>query len=124
MTTGAQGSDGAQEREAAAARLRALRDDALRLVDQLTRDIDAVSEAREASNVDDEHDPEGPTIAFERSQLEAIRRSAVERATEAEAALGRLAAGTYGVCEVCGRPIAPARLEARPAAARCVEHAV
>ncbi|MPZ88280.1 MAG: hypothetical protein GEU81_09435 [Nitriliruptorales bacterium] len=32
-------------------------------------------------------------------------------------------AGTYGVCEVCGRPIPEARMEARPMSTRCVEHA-
>jgi DnaK suppressor protein len=36
-------------------------------------------------------------------------------------ALGRLDAGTYGRCEVCGKPIAEGRLEAKPAARYCVE---
>nr|WP_233579871.1 TraR/DksA C4-type zinc finger protein [Frondihabitans sp. PhB188] len=98
--------------------------DARRLADRLLLDMEAVSDARESSNVDDEHDPEGATIAFERSQLEAIRKSTLERMAAADTALARLAAGTYGVCEVCGRPIAPARLEARPTATRCIEHAV
>ncbi|WP_040158589.1 TraR/DksA family transcriptional regulator [Nigerium massiliense] len=35
----------------------------------------------------------------------------------------RLAAGTWGTCEVCGEPIDPGRLEVRPWSARCVEHA-
>ena len=102
-------------------RLEAIRDDALALADHLERDITAVSEARDSSNVDDEHDPEGSTIAFERSQLEAIRRSALGRAAEAEAALRRLADGSYGVCAHCGRRILPARLEARPMAALCLD---
>ena len=37
-----------------------------------------------------------------------------------EAALGRLDAGRYGLCEVCGGEIAEARLEAMPAARYCV----
>jgi len=37
-----------------------------------------------------------------------------------EAAIARLAEGTYGLCEVCGQPIPPARLEAMPAARRCI----
>jgi RNA polymerase-binding transcription factor DksA len=37
-----------------------------------------------------------------------------------EAALGRLDAGRYGLCEVCGGEIAEARLEAMPAARFCV----
>jgi RNA polymerase-binding transcription factor DksA len=36
-------------------------------------------------------------------------------------ALGRLDAGTYGRCEVCGKPIAEGRLAAKPAARYCVE---
>ena len=103
------------------ARLTALRDDALALADRLTVDMAAVSEARESSNVDDEHDPEGATIAFERSQLEAIRRSSLERAAEAAAALERIESGAYGFCVNCGRPILPARLAARPMAALCID---
>jgi DnaK suppressor protein len=102
-------------------RLEAIRADALSLGAQLERDMLAISEARDSSNVDDEHDPEGSTIAFERSQLEAIRRSSLERAEEAGAALERLHAGTYGLCISCGRQIAPARLNARPMAALCLD---
>jgi DnaK suppressor protein len=39
---------------------------------------------------------------------------------ELDAARVRLAAGTYGVCERCGRPIAPERLAARPEARLCI----
>ena len=35
----------------------------------------------------------------------------------------KLADGTYGSCDVCGRPISAARLEARPWATRCIDHA-
>lgn len=107
--------------DAIRARLRATRDEAVVLAARLLVDMQAVSDAREASNVDDEHDPEGSTIAFERSQLEAIRRSALDRAAEAANALERLDAGLYGSCLNCGRPIAPARLEARPMAALCLD---
>jgi DnaK suppressor protein len=37
-------------------------------------------------------------------------------------AIARIGAGTYGVCEICGRPIESARLDADPAASTCVEH--
>ncbi|MBI2167961.1 MAG: TraR/DksA C4-type zinc finger protein [Actinobacteria bacterium] len=39
------------------------------------------------------------------------------------AALERIDAGTYGVCEGCEQPIAEERLEAQPAARFCTEHA-
>lgn len=72
------------------------------------------------SNADDEHDPEGATIAWEREQVRALLARARVAARDLEQALERQAAGTYGVCESCGADIPPARLAARPGAARCV----
>ena len=40
-----------------------------------------------------------------------------------EAALRRMDDGTYGQCEVCGKPIGEARLEIMPATRYCIEHA-
>ncbi len=37
-------------------------------------------------------------------------------------ALARIDAGTYGVCEACGEPIEPERLNANPAATTCIAH--
>jgi DnaK suppressor protein len=87
----------------------------------LTREFDAVVAASQASNADDEHDPEGSTIAFERQQVVALLESARRRLAEADAALARRAEGRYGVCESCGRPIAPERLAVRPAARTCID---
>lgn len=42
---------------------------------------------------------------------------------EIERAEAKIADGTYGSCDVCGDDIAPARLEARPWANRCLRHA-
>ncbi|WP_371739997.1 TraR/DksA family transcriptional regulator [Frigoribacterium sp. VKM Ac-2836] len=102
-------------------RLRMTRDEALTLAGRLLVDMEAVAAAREGANVDDEHDPEGSTIAYERSQLDAVRRSALERAADAEAALARLADGTFGRCERCTARIGEARLEARPTARLCID---
>lgn len=77
-------------------------------------------EASKDTNADDEHDPEGATIAFERSQVGALVLQAERHLVAIDAALGRLDDGTYGVCVVCGQPIPPARLEVRPTAATCV----
>jgi DnaK suppressor protein len=73
-------------------------------------------EASRDTNADDEHDPEGATIAFEREQVAALVRQASEHLAAVEAALGRVADGTYGVCTACGRPIPAERLEVRPTA--------
>ncbi|WP_341927907.1 TraR/DksA C4-type zinc finger protein [Nocardioides psychrotolerans] len=86
----------------------------------LRGDFDAVVAASRDTNADDEHDPEGATIAFERSQVDALVHQAVAHLAEVDAALARLDAGTYGTCEVCGRSIPAGRLEARPMARTCV----
>ncbi|NYI47038.1 RNA polymerase-binding transcription factor DksA [Nocardioides aromaticivorans] len=100
--------------------LEAERDEAVRRLAGLTGQFDEVVAASRDTNADDEHDPEGATIAFERSQLAALGAQVRERLAEVDAALERLAAGTYGVCEVCGQPIAEGRLEVRPTARTCV----
>jgi RNA polymerase-binding transcription factor len=120
------GADGGEEPRAAAvvaARLEAERAAARARLARTDEDLAALFAASQDSNADDEHDPEGQTIAYERAQLAASAESAREQLREVEAAVARLAAGTYGVCEVCSRPVGAARLEARPTARTCVEHA-
>lgn len=90
------------------------------LIDRLTQGIDEVSTAREGDNSDDEHDPEEATLAFERSQAATLLEQSENRLDEIAEAVDRLNAGTFGTCIDCRRPIAEARLEARPYAAKCV----
>ncbi len=120
------GAGGGEEPPASAvvaARLDAERTAAQARLARTGADLTALFAASRDSNADDEHDPEGQTIAYERAQLTASADSAREHLREVDAAAARLAAGTYGVCEVCGRPIGAGRLEARPTARTCVEHA-
>jgi DnaK suppressor protein len=63
---------------------------------------------------------EGTNIAIERFADVAIHDQIVHQLAAVEAALTRVTEGTYGVCEVCRRPIAAERLEAIPWAATCV----
>ncbi|XVV08287.1 TraR/DksA family transcriptional regulator [Actinoplanes sp. CA-131856] len=86
----------------------------------LARDLEALFAASRDSNADDEHDPEGATIGFERAQLTALLGAARERLAEVDDALRRVDEGTYGVCERCGKPIAAERLAARPFARFCI----
>jgi RNA polymerase-binding protein DksA len=90
-------------------------------LDALERDLDAMVRASAGANADDEHDPEGATIAFERAQLTALLNGSRERLAELDAALDRIEHGTYGYCRGCGRPIAAERLAARPFATMCVD---
>ena len=89
----------------------------------MTADLVALMAASRDSNADDEHDPEGPTIAYERSQLSTLLDQARRHLEEVEAAVSRVGSGAYGSCGVCGETIAPARLEARPSASTCLRHA-
>jgi DnaK suppressor protein len=106
--------------EDARRRLEAEREEALVRRTRLRDDYDAVVVASRDSNADDEHDPEGATIAFERSQIGALVRQVQDHLVEIDAALTRLDAGTYGLCERCGDPIGDGRLQARPVARTCI----
>ncbi len=81
---------------------------------------DEIVAASQGSNADDEHDPEGATIAFERQQVLALLDQARATLTQVEVALARARAGDYGRCDRCGGDIGAERLEARPSATRCV----
>jgi DnaK suppressor protein len=82
----------------------------------LTDMVDATHDGQS----DAEHDPDTASIAFERSQVAGLIESAHESLAEIDAAERRLDAGTYGLCETCGKPIARERLEARPIARTCI----
>lgn len=51
--------------------------------------------------------------------VSALENEAVQELADIDAALQRLAAGTYGECISCGEPIGEARLKVRPAATQC-----
>jgi RNA polymerase-binding transcription factor DksA len=101
-----------EERE----RLRRLRDDLAERVAE-----EEASGASELSHADQHPaDAGSETERFEQdlSMLEQIEGELAD----VEDAYARIEAGTYGTCEVCGRPIAEERLEVLPAARRCTEH--
>jgi RNA polymerase-binding protein DksA len=82
--------------------------------------LTALGAMRDANN-DDEHDPDGAPVSAEWSRLAGIRLEAERELAATDAALARIADGTYGVCANCGRPISPARLEARPTSTLCID---
>ena len=93
-----------------------------RQADSLQAEADQLAAEREPGDVQfDEESGEGDTLAVERERdlaLSAQARAAIE---EIDAALERLADGTYGTCERCGKAIPKARLEALPHAALCID---
>jgi RNA polymerase-binding transcription factor DksA len=100
--------------------LTAERDSTVVQIGELTRDWNGIVEYSALGSVDDEHDPEGATIAFERSHVHGLLLRARDHLAEVDRALERLDEGTYGVCEGCRSPIAVERLAARPAATTCI----
>ncbi|MFJ4776307.1 TraR/DksA family transcriptional regulator [Streptomyces sp. NPDC088762] len=102
------------------ARIEADRADTLARAGALSRDFDGIVAANALVAVDDEHDPEGGTTAFERAHVAALMAQAREHLEELDRALQRLEQGEYGQCESCGGTIPPERLQIRPAATTCV----
>lgn len=109
--------DPAQVRELLAERRREAVD---RLSGTAAERAAVVSAARESAT-DDEHDPEGSTIAYERGMLDVLARRLRQTLDDVDAAELRLAAGQYQVCERCGGLIADDRLRALPTVRTCRE---
>jgi RNA polymerase-binding transcription factor DksA len=89
-------------------------------VESLQREFDAIVESSELVSTDDEHDPDGSTVAFERQMVAGLLSEAKHQRDAMDAALARLDAGAYGRCDACGEPISPQRLDALPAATTCI----
>ncbi|HET9080145.1 MAG TPA: TraR/DksA family transcriptional regulator [Trebonia sp.] len=108
--------------DSARSRLNADHARTLRRIAELDREFTAiVTSAREGSaGTDDEHDPEGPTVAFERQHIAALLAQAREHLAEIDAALRKIESGIYEICDSCGGPIGEERLAARPASLICV----
>ena len=104
----------------AATRIQEARARTARRVAELRAVFDAIVTSSDAANLDDEHDPEGATVGFERAQVSALLARARVQLEELDTAFDRLQRGTYGVCDRCGEPIPAERLAAQPAARTCV----
>jgi DnaK suppressor protein len=63
---------------------------------------------------------DGTTEAVERLNTTAAARSLADSIADIERALAKIDAGSYGICDGCGNEIGVDRLEALPAATRCV----
>jgi DnaK suppressor protein len=102
------------------ARLADERRDAEAQLCELEAELGRIVEASEGANLDDEHDPEGATVAFERALVDTLRAAAQARIDAVMATEAALADGRYGYCTVCNAWIGDERLEALPMATCCV----
>ncbi|GAA2444162.1 TraR/DksA family transcriptional regulator [Streptomyces macrosporus] len=93
---------------------------------RLRTEIHAAEEAlnglmRDSADATGDDQADTGTKNITREHEMALAENAREMLYQTERALGRLEAGTYGVCESCGRPIGKARMQAFPRATLCVE---
>ena len=82
--------------------------------------VAAIVEGSELASTDDEHDPEGATIAYERAQASALLRQARADCDALVVTRRRLEQGQRVICADCGRDIDLERLAALPTTGRCV----
>ena len=92
----------------------------LRRRDALRGDFDDIVERSSDASRDDEHDPEGATVAFERAQVAALVSAAERELADVDRAVERVRSGTHDRCETCGGEVPAERLRARPTARTCV----
>jgi len=90
-------------------------------------DVDNLTDESEDENLSelssvDQHQADVGTETFEREKDLSILEQIEAELADVEHALKRLDDGTYGTCEVDGKPIPEERLEAMPAARFCLEH--
>lgn len=110
--------------ESRAAKIEARRHEALARLAGIEHELSALRRTREGLSDDDEHDPDGVPMSAQWSRLEGLRQSTLENLTAIDDAYARWSRGEDGRCSTCGRPIAPARLAARPEATTCIDCAL
>jgi RNA polymerase-binding transcription factor DksA len=102
------------------ARLAAEREETVDRIAAIERQVGWLAEQQAFETHDDEHDPEGVTVAVQRVQLLGLLAGARRDLAALGRAADRLAAGVHGRCVQCGRDIGEARLKALAAAETCI----
>jgi RNA polymerase-binding transcription factor DksA len=93
-------------------------------VDRLRADVASADQAlgdllRDAGTGAGDDQADTSSKNFEREHEMSIVNNARDMLVQSERALGRIAAGTYGVCESCGEGVGKARLQVFPRATLC-----
>jgi DnaK suppressor protein len=69
----------------------------------------------------DQHPGDTGTETFEREKDFSLLEQLEAEIGDLDAALRKVDEGTYGICEICGKPIGEERLRAIPWATRCID---
>jgi DnaK suppressor protein len=96
-----------------------LEDERAELVSQLDA-LQIDNDEQQADSGVGNHLADDASELFLRERNIALRGNTEELLAQIDSALKRMDAGSYGVCERCGQPIAAERLEALPYAAYCI----
>ncbi len=86
----------------------------------ILNDLEHLGEAMRNSEVDIDLEEGDPQI-IEREKYQALVTNLQTRLKSVERALAKIDLGVYGICERCGKPIAIARLIAKPDATLCIK---
>lgn len=78
-------------------------------------------ELGEVAAGNDNHLGDLATATYDRELDESLEEGAQQTLADVELALRKLDEGSYGTCEVCGKPIGAARLAAIPWARLCID---
>jgi RNA polymerase-binding protein DksA len=90
-------------------------------IDHLHKDNPGSMEDETQEIPSDNHPADVATITLDR-EIDYTLEENEERALKAiDAALERIENGTFGICQTCGKPIDPERLEALPTATQCID---
>jgi RNA polymerase-binding protein DksA len=87
-------------------------------LEQLAANSSTADERREGSPFGKREEEATETLELEKRL--ALENRIRQEMAGIEHALQKIEAGTYGLCDNCGKPIAPARLEALPQATLCL----
>ena len=90
---------------------------------ELQSQLDELVANTDSSPDFDENFADSAQVAAEMGENLTLAANLRDQLGDVQSALDRLGHGTYGRCEVCGKDISEARLEAMPATRYCIEHA-
>lgn len=93
-----------------------------RLLQEQTQLLDELQRLRELMQAEVDVDPdEGDAEIFEREKNTALIAVLETKLRDVQTAIRSIEKGNYGICNRCGQPIEPGRLEVKPDATLCVK---